>query len=79
MAAHREREYLKRFFDSEYHHWRMEDVISVLDDAGRLDELFRTPQVYALHYARVAELMTALEKQYFGLDFGMCTYTTKCI
>ncbi|KAL1520335.1 hypothetical protein AB1Y20_021925 [Prymnesium parvum] len=69
QAQVRERKYLEGFWCS--HSWRPEDVAASLDAAGMLEKLFDTKPGFNIYFDRVQQLMTKLEKEHFGEEFGL--------
>lgn len=68
-AAQREREHLRGFFTS--HNWRVEDVAQVLAELKVVEQMFETRPFFDVFYKRVRSLMTWLERECYGLEFGL--------
>ena len=68
-AQARERAYLGGLFSS--HNFRMQDVAAAIAEMGCAEELFMTKPLFTLHYEAVKKLMTKLEMENFGEQFGL--------
>ena len=50
---------------------RLEPLIDVLDGQGRLGELFKLAKVQTLHLTGLAEFVTKIEQEHYGVSFGL--------
>jgi len=69
LASKRDRDYLKGIFES--HQWRAADIAATLDSLGLVGKLFESQPFFAAHYQRVGSLLKQMEREHFGLDFGL--------
>ena len=68
-AAQRDRDYLEYVFKT--HHFRMQEVSDVLGKMGLLERLMDSPAMFAVFFNRVEELKVKLEREEFGIPFGL--------
>ena len=70
QASHREREHLKTLLTS--HDWLLADVAAVMLELGWVDDLLmKTRPFFDAYFAAVRALITKLEKEHFGCEFGL--------
>lgn len=69
QASFKARAYLLSLFKDERFH--MEDLADVLAELELLPELMDTRAGFQLYYDRVSALMTRLERDEFGMEFGL--------
>lgn len=70
-AAQREVAHIKSFLSS--HDWRAEDIAKALSDmdTGLVQALLDTKPFFSIYFGRVGEMMKRLEKEHFGIEFGL--------
>ena len=68
-AAERERDHLQAFFSS--HAWRVDDISDALKLLGLVAPLLETRPFFDLYFEKTKALMTKLEKEEFGITFGL--------
>ena len=68
-AAEREREHLVSVLSS--HPWRLVDVADAIQTCGWTRGLFDTRPFFDVHFEKVRSLMTQLEKEEYGVTFGL--------
>ena len=68
-AAQRDRDYLRYMFNG--HAFRMNDLACVLAEFNLLDKLMDTPDMFAIYFQRVKELLVSCEQNHFGLEFAL--------
>ena len=50
---------------------RVADIAIVLSESGMMEDIFDSPAGTALFHKRLADLMTTLERDHFGIEFGL--------
>jgi hypothetical protein len=75
-AHERERAYLRGILTS--HPFRPEDVATVLGEVGMVRPLFRTREIFDVHFEQVSSLMERLETSDYGVQFALyCHFELK--
>jgi hypothetical protein len=74
-ASKRDRDYLQHLFT--VHNFQMQDLSAALakiegkDDVRLLDALMDSPAMFAIYFERVDELRMKMERDDFGIEFGL--------